>query len=244
MFKTLNLIKFKHLFTNYTYATSSTHTKSLIKSVVVKLQENHSWMKHTDSRWLQLQIRLLTCPECECESTHMKTCQVSQHVSDVNLNLCSSMPRPLFPLMSNLQQPMGIIFLLILIKCNREKRVNPECVKLLKSISDAQWLYCFMFRCKDVSRMSWTGRWVTAALLNSPTEAVCPIWRPPLGSYYGFAPWHLYSSPTWLSVTPGTAMLTEFTHLIKPCWHTAEVTADCIDLLKWHTSVKSDQAVY
>lgn len=83
----------------------------------------------------------------------------------------------------------------------------------------------FMFRCKDVSRMSWTARWVTAALLNSPTEAACPIWRPPLGKYYGFGPWHLYSSPTWLSVTPGTAMLTEFTlheqhtHLIKPCWH-------------------------
>lgn len=114
------------------------------------------------------------------------------------------------PAVSTPQQPLGIIFLLIPIKCNREKCVNPEFVKILKSISDAQWHYWCMFRCKDVSRMSWTGRWVTAALLNSPTEAVCLIWRPPLGKYCGFAPWHHYSSPMWLSVTPGTAMLTEF----------------------------------
>lgn len=68
------------------------------------------------------------------------------------------------------------------------------------------FLYCFVrvFRCRGVSRRSWTARWGGTAAPSSVTEAVCPTWRPPSGRCYGSALWPLCSSPMWPSVTPGT----------------------------------------
>lgn len=69
------------------------------------------------------------------------------------------------------------------------------------------WIYSlcvYVFRCRGVSRRSWTVRWGGTVPPSSVTEEACPTWRPPSGRCYGSALWLLCLSPMWPSLTPGT----------------------------------------
>lgn len=73
-----------------------------------------------------------------------------------------------------------------------------------------------VFRCKGVSRRSWTVRWGGTGPPSSVTEAVYPTWRPPSGRCCGSALWPLCSSLTWPSVIPGT-LNSAMTLIQGPC---------------------------